>query len=194
MLGPGRGTLISHGALFLQAVGQPPTQPYRGHGVGLFHERSTAAHPELHVLAERPLLPRHSSSPMPVIITAKLSPPCSMMRAPEPSLDAPSRAANTRTGCASIFDAVELGNRQSAIVSPLRVAVNSCPAAVGRFSTPLKSAIVNPGSRSRQPEGNPVIPRAWFLEVGSDQLDGLRLHLGSRKEVDEAHSCCFRAG
>jgi hypothetical protein len=39
-----------------------------------------------------------------------------MMKAPEPSLDAPSRAANTRTGWASIFDAVEIGNRQSAIV------------------------------------------------------------------------------
>jgi len=43
--------------------------------------------------------------PMPVIITAKRPSPCSMMRAVEPWPDVSFRAANTRTGCASILEA-----------------------------------------------------------------------------------------
>lgn len=82
-------------------------------------------------------------------MTARRSPPCSIMRAPEPSLDAPSRAANTRSGCASISDAVEIDNRQSAIINPSGLRPTRCPAAVARFSTALKSAIINPyGLRS----------------------------------------------
>jgi hypothetical protein len=131
--------------------------------------------------------------PMPVIITATRSPPCSMMRAPEPSLDTPSGAANTRTGCASIFDAVEIGNRQSSIPLGCSQRLSRCGGSVLDCAEigNRESAIINPCGRSAPARREVPLSVQVCVEVGSDPLDRWPLHLGTRKNVNQGHVQVF---